>query len=574
MQGHESSSPAGLMPVRMVNEYCYCPRLFFLEHVDGQWCDNFYTEDGRRAHRRLDAAIDGVLDDGETAAKKKKGNGGDEEGDPPPETTRSVTLGSERLGIVAKLDLVATEGDLAVPVDTKRGRVPPNEQRSWEPERVQLMAQGLLLREHGYRCEKGVLYYAGSRTRVDVPFSEDLEARTCKLIEEARAASRSRDLPPPLDDSPKCEGCSLAPICLPDETNALVQVPEDPAARHVRRLYPARDPRQAFYVQEQGARIGKTGQQLVVRKEGQEIGRAKLKDVDQLVLCGNISVSAQTIHLLCEAGVPIVHLSTGHWFYGVTAGITLRNAYDRAAQFAYAADGGRCLELARLLVKAKGQNQRTLLRRNARDDVRKALDRMQRHLEEVEAALSLDQLLGCEGKIAGEYFGAFSSMIRPPSGSLSFDFASRNRRPPRDPVNALLSFAYAMLVKECTVALLAAGLDPYWGVYHQPRHGRPALALDLMEEFRPLIADSAVITAINTGAVRAGDFVTAASGCNIKPAGRKRLIKMVAARLDQLITHPIFRYRCTWRQVVRVQARLLARHFRGELPRYEGMVTR
>ena len=142
---------------------------------------------------------------------------------------RSVPLSSEALGLSAKLDLVSvvrsdspqTEGDLAVPVETKRGRVPDNPQRSWEPERVQLMAQGLLLREHGYRCERGMLYFAGSRTRVTIEFTAELEARTRELLGQARGAMHAaRKLPPPLQDSPKCNGCSLAGICLPDETNA------------------------------------------------------------------------------------------------------------------------------------------------------------------------------------------------------------------------------------------------------------------------------------------------------------------------------------------------------------------
>jgi CRISPR-associated protein Cas1 len=141
-------------------------------------------------------------------------------------------------------------------------------------------------------------------------------------------------------------------------------------------------------------------------------------------------------------------------------------------------------------------------------------------------------------------------------------------------VNALLSFGYAMLAKECTVALMAEGLDPWWGLYHQPRHGRPALALDVMEPFRPAVVDSAVISAINTGMVQRGGFDISSSGCILKPDGRKAFIRAYDARLDQLITHPIFDYRCSWRVTIRLQARLLARWFRGELPRYTTITTR
>jgi len=155
-----------------------------------------------------------------------------------------------------------------------------------------------------------------------------------------------------------------------------------------------------------------------------------------------------------------------------------------------------------------------------------------------------------------------------------WDFKNRNRRPPKDPINALLSFGYAMLVKECTTALIAEGFDPYWGFYHQPRHGRPGLALDLMEEFRTPVVDSAVITAINTGMVREGDFEIAKAGCAMKPTARKAFIKAYEGRLDQLVTHPIFDYRCSWRTVIRLQVKLLARWVRGEIETYPGMETR
>lgn len=155
-----------------------------------------------------------------------------------------------------------------------------------------------------------------------------------------------------------------------------------------------------------------------------------------------------------------------------------------------------------------------------------------------------------------------------------FQFTARNRRPPKDPVNALLSFAYALLAKECQVALLAEGLDPWWGLYHTPRHGRPALALDLMEPFRPVIADSAVITALNTGMVTASDFITNSNGCALQPSGRKNFLKAWEQRLDQLFTHPSFNYRCSWRTIIKIQARLLSRWLRGDIPKWTCLVVR
>lgn len=553
-----------------------------LMHVEGRMAHNAFTVEGLWVHRRVDEADDPLPAAG---------------GDDPPAVVRSVNLGSERLGLAAKLDLCElTAGEpqppgegnglfppepsatapTAIPVETKRGTVPDNAERSWEPERVQLMAQGLLLREHGWACDHGVLYFAKSRARVVVPFTSDLELRTLTLLDQARVAAREATLPPPLLDSPKCPHCSLVGICLPDETHALAAVPADPVAPQVRRLYPARDEARPLYVQEQGCYIGKRGEGIYVRgKSGETLAEARLLDLSQLILCGNIGLSPAALHLLCEAGVPVVHLSHGHWFYGFTAGFALRNAYDRAAQFRAASDPQRCLDVARAIVAAKLQNQRTLLRRNAEPEPGEALLGLTHAADAVPRATDLGQLLGIEGGGAAHYFGAFSGMLRPKDGPApAFDLAGRNRRPPKDPVNAMLSFAYALLAKECTVACAGVGLDPFWGFYHQPRHGRPALALDLMEEFRPLIADSAVVNAINTGMVAPGMFVSGAGACQMAPEGRKALIKALELRLDQLATHPIFDYRCSWRSLIRLQAQLLARWLRGDIPAYQGITTR
>jgi CRISPR-associated protein Cas1 len=583
------------LTIDMLAQYAYCPRRFHLMYVQGRWADNAFTEEGRNVHRRVDQ-LDHVLPDAESAAPadgpamagKTAGQEepdaaptGDERkaravpvADEPPTISRSVALGSGTLGLTGKLDLVSTADDQAVPVETKRGRVPDNEQRSWEPERVQLMAQGLLLREHGYHCDHGVLYFAGSRTRVDVHFTPELEARTLELTAQARAAATATQLPPPLDDSPKCAGCSLAGICLPDETSALTQPDAAAGPADVRRLFPIRDDALPLYVQEQGATVGKTAQSLVIRKGKDELGRAGLKDISQLVLCGSVSVSAQALNWLCQEGIPIVHLTTGHWFCGLTAGITLRNAFVRAAQFQAAADPARCLALAKAIVVAKGANQRTMLRRNASSDPSAGLDDMAELLTKVPAAPSCEHLLGLEGNLAARYYANFARLLSPRDFDASWDFTTRNRRPPKDPVNAMLSFGYAMLAKECTVVLLAEGLDAWWGLYHKPRHGRPALALDLMEEFRPLVVDSAVITAINTGMVTAGSFMRSQAGCILTDTGRKSFIRAYEARLDQLVTHPIFDYRCSWRSIIRLQARLLARWLSGDVPEYTGMITR
>ncbi len=224
---------------------------------------------------------------------------------------------------------------------------------------------------------------------------------------------------------------------------------------------------------------------------------------------------------------------------------------------------------------------------------------------DAERAVSLEQLLGIEGAAARDYFASFALMFKTNGGReldtepleeeassaggvaesagdappetqswTRFDFAKRNRRPPRDPVNALLSFVYAMLAKDLLATLVGVGLDPYLGFYHQPRYGRPALALDLMEEFRPLVADSVVINLINNGEVRPSDFITRAGACALTPRGRKQMLEAYERRLDALVTHPHFGYAISYRRIFEVQARLLARHLTGEINFYPAFCTR
>jgi CRISP-associated protein Cas1 len=607
--GVSCNLPEEWATVDMVNRFTFCPRLFHLMYVQGRWEENIHTLEGMDAHRRVDR-IDHLLpeskptsgedDDEEAAAsgKAKKGNEPDD-GEAPPEIARSVSLGCDELGIMGKLDLVSAdpEGGEAVPVETKKSRVPNTPERSYPPERVQVMAQGLLLRAHGYRSEHGYLYFAGSRSRVRVEFTPELETETRDIISAVREARGSVEMPPPLEDSPKCWGCSLCGICLPDETNALraaaiadENVPaselevldgnegtedSESAGSDVRRLYAARDRAMPFYVQEQGAKVGKSGERLNVTKLGGNVGSVRLIEVSQVVLIGNVQVSSQALHLLMEKSIPVVHFSTGGWFHGMSHGIGIENAYARSAQYVAAADLAMRIRFASGAVRAKLANQRALLLRNGQGKTRdEAVANLARRLKQNETLFtSLDEILGWEGEGAALYFSAFSTMLK--TGELpEFGFSNRNRRPPRDPVNALLSFAYALLAKECLVALWAEGLDPWWGLYHQPRHGRPALALDLMEPFRPIIADSVVITAINTGMVGPKDFVVNANGCAMLPSGRKGFLRAWEQRLDQLYTHPEFDYRCSWRTILRIQSRLLARWLRGDIPNVPWPVVR
>ncbi|MFN0112540.1 MAG: CRISPR-associated endonuclease Cas1 [Blastocatellia bacterium] len=597
------------IPARMLNEFAYCPRLYYLEHVQQEWAHSADTLDGRFVHRRVDQEAGKVPDPASLSSPTN------EAGDNPDSRleaqvklhARSVMVGSDVLGATARIDVIETDEGALIPVDYKRGEPPDIPEGAWEPERVQVCIQGLLLREQGYVCDEGALYFAASQQRVRVEFTDELIARTLALLAEARRVAAGGEIPPPLVDSPKCPRCSLVGICLPDEVNLLRnadfglriddgELPDElqpfrpgtelrnPQSeirnQEPRRLVAARDERLAVYVQGQGFSVGLKGEVLEIRPPKtdklKKVSEAKLIETAQLNLFGNVQLSAQALRELASREVPILHLSYGGWLAAVTTPPPHKNIELRRRQFEAADNAGTCLQLARAFTAGKIRNQRTLLRRNARELPTEALVMMAEMRRKSEQADGLERLLGLEGTAARTYFTHFTKMFKTPApeDQPQFDFNGRNRRPPRDPVNALLSFLYSMLMKDMLVTLIGVGFDPYLGFYHQPKYGRPALALDVMEEFRPLVADSVVISLINNGEIRPGDFIARAGAVALTDSGRRRVLEAYERRLDTLVTHPLFGYQLSYRRIFEIQARLLARFLLGEISHYPAFCTR
>jgi CRISPR-associated protein Cas1 len=551
-----------LVPARMLNEHAYCPRLAYLEWVQGDFAHSADTLDGQFQHRNVNVET-GNLPDPDSPVEERV-------------HARSVMLSAPLIGLVARMDLIEAEGTNVTPVDYKRGRAPDTAQRAWEPERVQLCAQALILEENGYQVERGVLYFVASRQRIEVVIDEELRIRTRELLAQLRTSSEQPEAPPPLVDSPKCPRCSLVGICLPDEINLLRGL-ED--AEKVRRLVPGRDDALPLYVQSAGARIGRSGAELVVETRDGDKRTVRIADTSHVALFGAVQISTQAVQDLCERGISVVYLSSGGWFYGITRGMDHKNIELRRSQFAAAADVDRCLQIATRLIGVKIRNCRTLIRRNAAEPPPRTLERLKELATAAEKAVSLESLLGIEGTAARVYFEAYGAMLKPPTddreaGAMTFDFDGRNRRPPRDPVNSLLSLGYALLSKDLTIALQTVGFDPYLGFYHQPRYGRPALALDVMEEFRPLIVDSVVMSSIHTGAIKLPDFIRRGGAVTLTSAGRAEFLRAYERRMDEEITHPIFGYRISYRRTLEVQIRLLARYLTGEIDDYPPFATR
>jgi CRISPR-associated protein Cas1 len=569
-----ATDDAQLIPVRALNQVTYCPRLYYLQYVDCVMPTNEHVEGGLFDHRRVDEP--------ELANRtRKEGNAN---------RSRGVHLSSEKLGISGILDVIEEKDGTSYPVETKHGSAPRDDDgrpTTWDNDAVQLCGQAFLMEEaFGAPVERGFQFYAGTRERVEVRFTDELRAKTRAAIDECRRLS-TLDAPPdplPSELRHRCFGCSLAPVCLPEETLYQIGLPPAteetaPSPPGLTRVIPQSDDGAVLYVQEPGSHVGKRSEHLVVRKDGQEVTRVPMHAVRQLVVFGNVQVSTQALETLVQNEISVAYL-TGHGrFIGTFAPAERKNVGLREAQFRRFADPEECLTLSKAVVRGKLINQRALLMRSLRGDGDRGSDELAARgladlIRRLDGAASMETVLGLEGQGAALYFAEFGRFLRMQPPGRGFDFTARNRRPPKDPVNSLLSFAYAMLTKECFSAVCAVGFDPYKGFFHQNRHGKPSLALDLMEEFRPVIADSVVLTLINNEMLTPADFLVWREACQLTEPGRRQFFQAYEQRKATVVTHPVYGYKMSYSRMLEVQARMLAAYVRGSVPAYTGFTVR
>ena len=548
------------MPVRMVNAHVFCPRLFWLEHVEGLFEDNEHTLQGQHVHRRVDqpgGCVEGPEGEGAWHA-------------------RSLWLSSVELGLTGKVDLVEAQGDGSVmPVDTKKGV--SCQGSLWAPDRVQLSLQALLLRAAGYRVASVGAWYHEERRRVVEPLTEAMIEEALGARDASRVTSAGDRAPPPLVGSSKCFGCSLNAICLPDETHHLQEViaAEAEAGGALRRVFAPREETLPLHVVEQGATLRLKGEELqVVSRGGETLHSVGMGTLSHVSLYGQVHVTGPALRGLMDRGLALYFFSSSGWYRGRTQSTSNRQVQVRMAQFR-AAEGDVGLGAARVLIADKISNVRTLLRRN-RGESEAVSESVLRELQRLKGAAlraeRREQLLGVEGQAASVSWPAFSRLTG--RDDEAFAMRGRTRRPPRDRVNALLSFLYGMLTRDCAHAVESVGLDPFLGVYHTAHHGRPSMALDLMEPFRPLVADSVALGMIRRQEVSAADFTEAGQQVLLKPHARRAVVRAYERRMDEMVTHPVFGYPITYRRVLYVQARLLARFLQGELSELASFRTR
>ncbi|OPY47295.1 MAG: CRISPR-associated endonuclease Cas1 [Methanosaeta sp. PtaU1.Bin016] len=545
-----------LIPASMLAAFAYCPRLCYLQWAQGEFHDSAETVEGKHLHAWVDAEQDEVPEGFS------------------PFHARSVSLSAQHAGVVCRIDLLEGDGQRVTPVEYKRGAAPHTPEGLYEPYQIQLCAQGLALRENGFSCDGGMAYFIRSQERVAVKFDQFLIDRTLELISSLRAVVERGEVPPPLRSSFRCNRCSLAGICLPDEVNLLKEMEDEGKTEEkIRKLLPALDSAVPIYVSGQGHTVRKRGERLEIwsHDEG-KVSDARLIEISQVNLYGGVEITTPATVELMQRGVPVLHFTHGGWFQGICLGLSHKNVQLRIKQFEWATNSEKSLSIARKIVSAKIENCRIRLRRYDPDAAMEALESLTGLSQDAKNAPSYQSLLGIEGAAAKAYFARFGELLKAKDSSFSFE--DRSRRPPRDPVNTVLSYLYGILTKELFVTALAVGFDPYLGFYHQPRYGRPALALDLMEEFRPVIADSVAFTLFNRNELKETDFIKTGIGISLAPEAKRKVIAGYEMRLQKEIIHPVFGYKISYRRVLEVQARILSRVLSGELKDYTPFIVR
>jgi CRISPR-associated protein Cas1 len=530
----------------------YCPRLFYLEEVEELYTQDAAVFAGRRLHVELER---------------------DEEG-----TWETFTLESAALGLRGRVDALRTRNGQVIPYEHKRGRCyrdSQNQAQAWESDRLQVLAYACLIEAAlGVTIVEGRIRYHADNVLVKVAVDETGRQQVRKAVQTARQLRQSSERPPVTTNERLCARCSLASVCLPEET----RFAQNPDYQPVR-LFPEDDDREILHILEPGTRVGKSGEQVKVTKLDGATTALPARQVGQLVLHGAVQISTQMLHFCAEQEIGVHFLSGGGRYVG-SFDNRLGSIQRRVNQYRALSQPELCLHLAQKLVTCRGQSQRRFLMRGARNSeagaekLKSAIEQIQKILKLVEGTESLASLLGYEGNMARLYFDALPELLA--SGvSAEFQFSDRNRRPPKDRFNCLISYGYSLLLKDVMNAILAVGLEPALGFYHQPRTQAPPLALDLMEIFRVPLVDLTVMGSINRGQWQVNeDFDIKGEQVFLSDSGRRKFIQLYERRKEESWKHPLLGYSLTYRRLLELEVRLLKKEWTSEGGLFAQLVIR
>lgn len=330
------------------------------------------------------------------------------------------------------------------------------------------------------------------------------------------------------------------------------------------------------YITADDAFVGKTDERLLVKANKDKLLDVPLIKVEGIVVLGRATVSPAVVNELLERHIPLSFLTETGRYLGRLEPEMTKNIFVRKAQWQAAGETEKAVHLVRGFVRGKLKNYRMMLLRQGRKyselDIDKGVSRIENAIAPIDQTNKIDSLRGLEGAGSAGYFSAFNQMIR----SEGFSFNGRNRRPPIDPVNALLSFGYSLLRHDIQSAVNVVGFDPYLGYLHCQHYGRPGLALDLMEEFRPLVVDAVVLSAINLRKLAPADFTTEplSNAVLLSKEGRREFLKLYEEKKQSKFKHPVLGKQCTYQEAFEIQARLVAKYLMDEIEKYPPLVLK
>ncbi len=536
-----------LISVAALHALAYCERLFYLEEVERLRLADAAVYAGRRLHVEL------AQEDGDSVER--------------------LEFESGQLGIRGAVDMLRTRDGELIPYEHKRGRSAgsPGAREAWRTDRIQIGAYALLAEEsHGRTISEGRVRYHADNVTVRVPIDRDLRDQVRAMIERARVLRSAIDRPPVTDNDRLCKRCSLAPVCLPEEARLGVGGGDDERDDSgLLRLLPPHPEGQTIHVLESGATVGRSANQLVVRGREEADTVIPIVEVGQVVVHGYAQITAQALRMCAERGIGVHWMTFGGNLVGSLAP-SAPSAQRHLRQFRALSDDARALGLARRLVIAKLETQLRYVLRSTRDtdgrsqEAERCCDRIRDALRRAAHADSAESLLGYEGTGAAAYFEALPLLLASELGE-RFRFDGRNRQPPRDRVNAILSFAYGMLYREVLQAIISVGLHPGVGFYHRPRSAAHPLALDVMELFRVPIVDMAVIPAINRRTFDADDDFRELPGrILLSDSGRRKVVEIIERRKADTWRHSVVGYSLSYARLIELEVRLLEKEWMGE----------
>lgn len=520
------------LTIGLVAHHAFCPRRAWLE-ASGERTDTSQVAVGAADHS--------AVDDPSTSR---------------PMRVRSVDVASKQLGVHGRCDTVEFGDDGSLVVVEHKAAPVRRRSEPTEPKQIQLALQAICLREASYEVGAAAVWFSTTRKRVAVPLTDELlEAARREVVAARRTLGRGAP-PPPLVDDPRCSRCSHVSVCLPDEHQH---------RSPTRRIGVADPLGKVLHLSTPGAKARMSRRQVVVHAPDDDPATVPIGQIAALVVHGNVDVSSALLREILFRGFPIVWCSSSGRVIGWATPAAGPNGDVRGCQYRLPEDTS--LAMAGTVIDAKIRNQRKMMRRHKLD----GRDEMLKLAKQALHVQSTGELFGVEGRAAALYFSVIGQAIRPQWMRL----ARRSGHPAKDPANAALDLVYGLLLADVLRATISCGLDPSGGFLHSPSRNKPALALDLMEEFRPIVADSAVLWAANNGEVNERSFRTDLGGVTrLTEGGRKQLIAAYERRVQTEFRHPRFGYKVTWRRAMEIQARMYMAVITGGRDRYDPIVLR